>query len=469
MAFKQVKAAPSELFTLDIKAKSKLLHTLPAVSDAKSMEEMAPKSAYWPIYTCVQHQLAQIDDVGDQLIQLVTRNYDNAEMRKGFVHTEIGRAVAEMWTTTPQPGEVLAYKVHEFIRLFEECIDEDPVKLRVGINTKSFQYIEGFTEAEHYGMVMDRISTAASVAIKDAMKTFIYSLFVNENQKGFVKNFYLERLWASNLKLTDETESKSYKSFYDSNGDFYKLCKKAAGEFQTKFKNKRYFDPAYYSTWDFKRDGDYKVEKLNPVSSADDLKTKITERYSFGTTNETQKKKPPKWITRDQCIYAMIDQIQQAVSDLTRIPSIENCLEYDPYATAQATDKQLPCRATKEELVVFMNPHDLEACRRGAGYAGPGGATYGIRSINDLGVTLIPVDGMMPGDAYVMDKRVVNVFPYYQATFRHMNTWHLVDQTEMHFQFKWGVFRYFAGIQVIATRWCPDAAWISEFAPTYAS
>lgn len=466
MAFKKVQVTATDLYSLDIKARSKLLHTLPAVSDAKSMEEMAPKTAYWPIYTCVQAELSKVEDSGDEILQLVTKNYSNAELRKGFIHTETGRAIAELWTKTPEPGEAITYKCHEWQRIFEEIIDRDPVKLRVGLNTKSFQYVDGFTDAEHYAMVMDQISTAGATAIKDAMKTFIYSMLLSGNQKAYIKNFYMDRLWGKNLQLTDDTESKAYKSFYATDGEFRKLCKEAAGEFQAKFKNKRYFDPMYATTWDFERKGNYEIKKLEAVTSDADFKTKLLARYALDNNNKT---KPPKWITRDQCIWAMIEQLKRAVSDLTRIPAVENCMEYDPHVANQPADKQLPCRCTKENLVIFMNPDDLESCRLGAGYTSPGGTSYGLRTIGDLGVRTIPVDGMLPGEAYIMDTRAINIFPYYSGMFRNMNSWHLIDQTHIHFQFKWGMFRYFAGMQIIATRWTPHPSWISEFAPTYSA
>ena len=458
MAYKKVTVTPTDLYSLEIKGRSKLLHTLPAISDAKSTEEVAPKTAYWPIYTCVQAKLAEVEDEGDRILQVATKNFTNAEMRRGFIHTETGRAIAQVWKTSPQPGDALNYKVAEFIRIFEEAIEEDPVKLRVAVNTKSFQYIEGFTDVEHYSMVMDQIATTGATALKDAMKTFIYSVLLGGNTKAFIKNYYMERLWGKNLQLTDEQESKDYKAFYDTNGEFKKLCKQAAGEFQAKFKNKRFFDPAYSTTWDFERKGEYKIDQIQAATSDADLKTKLQTRYTAGGNDKT---KPPKWITRDQCIWAMCEQITQAVSDLTRIPAVENCMEYDPFKTAQATEKQLPCRCTKDDLMIVGNPHDLAACVAGAAYTSPGGT--GSKSIAGLGVDIFYCDGFLPGEVYIFDKRAINIFPYYKSMFKNMNGWDLVDQTFFHFQFKWGIFRYFAGVQLHATRWCPHPAWISEF------
>lgn len=467
MAFKKVEVTATDLYTLERKSLSKLIHTLPAVSDAKSVEEVAPKTAYWPLYTCVQAQLAKIEDAGDQILNLFTREYSNAELRKGFVHTETGRAIAELWTTTPKPGDVLNYKVQEWQRIFEEIIDRDPVKLRVGVNTKLFQYVEGFTDADHYAQVMDQITSAGANALKDAMKTFIYSLLLGENHKMFIKNFYMDRLWAKDIQLTDETESKAYKEFYKSDGEFRKLCKEAAGEFQAKFKNKRYFNPMMDTTWDWKRDGEYKAEAIAAATSEGDVKTRMLARYCLGSDNANNKSKPVKWLTRDQCIWSMVEQIRQAVEDLTRIPAVENWMEYDPHATTQPTNKQLPCRCTKDNLVIFMNPHDLSACMAGAGYTGPGGTSYGLRSISSIGVTAIPVDGMLPGDCYIIDKRTINIIPIYNAMFSNFNGYDLVDQRFMHLQFKWGVFRYFAGMQIIATKWVPHASWMAEFNPIF--
>lgn len=465
MAYKKVTVTPTDLYGLDIKGRSKLLHTLPAVSDAKSVEEMAPKTAYWPIYTLVQAKLAEVEDEGDKLLNIVTRNYTNAEMRKGFIHTEVGRTVAEIWNTSPKPGDVLNYKVAEFARIFEETIEEDPVKIRAAVNTKQFQYIDGFTEVEHYGMIMDYVATVGATALKDAMKTFVYALFVSPYSKIFTSNFYLDRVWGKDQQLTDETESKSYKAFYDNNGEFKKLCKKAAGEFQAKFKNRLFFDPAYDTSWDFERKGDYKLDAYVAATSDADVKTKLQSRYCFDTANN--KTKPPKWITRDQCIWSMCRNIRRMVDQLTRIPSVENWMSYEPGATAQATDKQLPCRTTRENLMLVGNPEDIEECLQGASYTSPGGTS--TESIKDLGITIIKCDGMNPGDFYLMDTRAVNIFPYYKAMFKNFNGWDLVDQTFFHTQFKWGVFRYFAGVFMSAIRFCPSSSWMAKYGKLIAS
>lgn len=468
MAFKKVQVTPTELYTLERKGLSKLLHTLPAVSDEKSMEEMAPKTAYWPIYTLVQAKLAQVEDAGDRLINLFTRNLTAAELRKGFVHTETGRAVAHVWKSSLKPGDVLDYKVHEWKRIFEEVIDEDPVQLCVPLNTKLFQYVEGFTDPSNYQAVMNNISSDSAVGLKDAMKKFLYSLIIGFGHKMFVKNYYIDAVWNEDIKLSDETESKEYKNIHDKTKEFYKLCKQAAGEFQAKFKNVRYFDPSFDTTHDWERKGTYDIKPLTSATSKADVKTKILERYALATDNENNKKKPVKWITRDQCIWSMVSQIVQAVDDLTRIPAVENWMEYDPYATNRPNDKQLPCRSTKEDLVILMNPHDLNACILGAGYTGAGG-TAPIRNIANIGVDCIPVDGMLPGECFILDKRSINIIPIYRSLFKNFNGYHLVDQTFAHLHFKWGVFRYFAGVKLIATKWCPHAAWISEFQKEYIS
>lgn len=466
MAFKKVQVTPTELYTLERKGLGKLLHTLPAISDEKSTEEMAPKTAYWPIYTLVQSQLAKVEDSGDILLNAFTRNYSNAELRKGFIHTETGRAIAHIWKSNLKPGDVIDYKVQEWQRIFEEIIDNDPVKLCVGLNTKLFQYIEGFTDPDNYQMVMNDIASQGSTALKDAMKKFLYSLILGFENKMFVKNYYLEAVWNDEVKLTDDTESKEYKEFHDKTKEFYKLCKQAAGEFQAKFKNVRYFNPCFDTTWDWERNGSYDMKKIEAPSNQADVKTKLLARYSLGSDTEDNKKKPPKWITRDQCIWSMVQQITKAVGDLTRMPAIENWMEYDPYATNQPNDKQLACRALKEDLILLMNPEDLYSCMEGVGYTSPGGTASG-KSISGLGVQAVAVDGMLPGECFILDKRSINIIPIYQSMFKNFNGYHLVDQTFMHLHFKWGVFRYFAGIKLIATQWCPHSSWVSEFQAAY--
>lgn len=464
--FEEITVTPTKLVSLERKSLSKLLTTLPAISQQKAVDGMAPKSAFWPIHTCAQAELAKIEDEGDRILAFFTDNVQYAELREGFVHTETGRALAHLVDGNPKPGDSLCYKVHEFMRIVEETEKNPPVHLRVGVNTTQFQYVENFVDYNHYQKVLSQVASTATTALKDAMKGMIYSLLVGGVPAAFVKNFYLDRIFGKGLQLTDETESKLAKELYDQNGKYVALCKNFAGQFKAKFKNVRSINPLYRTFLDPERKGTYVAEKPADYADENAVKTALGKRYIVETGAE--KNKPHKYLTRDLCILVAIETITTFVDDLTRVPAVENNMKYDPFA-ASATKPQMPVRANKSDLVLFGQPHDMREIQKGlVGYVSPGGFKMNVPGIADLGIGgQFSVDGMLPGDFWLFDKRAVGIVPLLNKIFENFNKWDLVDQIIGHIYIKWYVFCEFAGVQIYMSKWIPNTNWVSEFEHLY--
>lgn len=128
-------------------------------------------------------------------------------------------------------------------------------------------------------------------------------------------------------------------------------------------------------------------------TSEEQVKTLAQDRYTQKTGEH--KDNPPANLTRAICLSFACSAIKQYLQKMINDESVENCMEYSPYVTAQVTDKQYICRANPYDLVLIGNPADLSDMIAGGQGLGPhGNLNFSLQDVINMGVEIIPLYGM---------------------------------------------------------------------------
>lgn len=456
-------STPASLYALKQKAFSKKLHNFPADKNADSVDELAPQNALWPVYLCIQ---ASIENDSDPLSERFTRFISNVHLRNGFLHQEIGDTVADIVKkdSQPEPGADLTYKMFPYPRIFSESIENEAVHVMAVYNDYEHRNSDKFIDIEAWNSVRARTVEFTSNAIKNFIDLFIKSILLSGNPTSFMSDSLLLYLWGEGM-VGDDSFSKSMKALIDENGEFKKLCKNAAGYFKKYFKNIFYFDPSYDLLWDSKWDSPIppvKKPDKDSASNVNDLKTIMQTRYTQKDGNN--KNNPIKGLNRITCIYSMLGVLSTLLIRMTNIKSASNAMNFDRNATAEATSVQFLCKGETNHLILIMNPEDLADCRNGASVTGPNGTnSRSFSQIESMVSGVYALEGMLPGEAYILDDRIINLFPFFSEVLEHKNVQHLVTQFFTHYKFKWAIFANFCAIKVIATKWNPGSYFYSRY------
>lgn len=462
-AYKKTAVTPTDLYSLKYNDIGKKWLHVPADTLQKTEDQMIPQVAHWPLYTCIYSNVKR--GLGE-LEQNFMRFVSHAELRKGFLQTEVGRLLASVMDTVPAVGDDLCYKVQEYPRIFQDAIDNNPVHLLAASNTRQFQHVGAFIDYEVFSAVMNHIITTASYAIDDTIRACIYSMLLSNVPKLFMNNGHMELLFGKDLQPTANESSKGTEEYYGTNSKIKAICKKMAGEFQAKLKNVLYYDPRFASLHD--PNWGIAIPDATKEAAATDentAKEKLQTRY-IQKTGAT-KNNPPKGQTRAVSIYALIKMLTHAVTEMTGNLSVRNWMMYDPHATAAPTEPQFMCQAEAQNLIIIMNPADLDDAKQGVSFTGPAGTVLSATLNTGMVKGVYGLHGMLPGEAIIIDYRSINIIPFFNQTYENKNYYYLFDQYFTHYMFKWGMFKYMAGMRIVPTQFVPDIFFMTRFLPKF--
>lgn len=458
MAYKKLQGStPSSILTLsDRKDISKSLYQLPASSEALAVEQVPPQVGHWIINEAID---ALLEDSKKPLTNLFIKVFPNVELRQGLATEEIGFVLSEWISKTDykKPGDALYYYVQDYVPIIRDVSEYEPVHLRAGWNKREFQYVSSYLDIEPYNKMLAKQARATSLAIARTLNIVCESIILGTNPAGFFDNGLLIYIWGKDKQPGDDNNYKSAKKFFDNTKNLVPFVKQAAGDFAHRLKNVIGITP-YYSSL-FPGGWEFKIEKpAKPSNNADEaaLKTALKKRY----TQETgaNKDNPPAQLSRFICLYDACKHIEQIIQKMVSDESVENCMEYDPHATVQVTDKQFLCRANPSKLILIGNPADiLEMQSGGSGYGPLGNLSFSLERVTSMGIEVYPLYGMLPGEFLILHKDCINLFQFYENTLDHFNVAELVEQQYTHYMFRPAIFSLLAGCKVIYNKWVPGS------------
>lgn len=458
MPYKKLQGTnPSNILTIsDNKQFSKLLYQLPASKEEIATEQLPPQVGHWIINDAID---ALLEDNKKPLTNLFVKVFPNVHLRSGLAREDIGFVVAQWMDKAAykKPGDALYYNMQDLIPVLRDVSEYDNVHIRSGWNIREFQYINSYLDIEAYNSMLLKQARATSIAIARTLNIVSESIILGTNPKGFFDNGLLSYMWGKDRQPTDEANYKSAKEFFDNTKGLATFVKKAAGDFAHRLKNVIGVTP-YYSLH-FPGGWEFKIEKpTKPAANADEnaLKQSLKKRYTQEQGNN--KDNPPAHLTRLVCLYDACKHLEHILLKMISDESVENCMEFDPYVAAQVTDKQYLCRANPSQLVLIGNPSDiLEMQSGGSGYGPSGNISFSLDKVTALGIEVIPLYGMLPGEFLILHKDCISLFQFFDYTADHENVAELVKQTYTHYMFRPAIFSLLPGCKLIYNKWVPGS------------